>query len=159
MDYSLFDFLTLIGSLGLFLFGMKMMSEGLQKAANKKLKEFLSAMTSHRYAGVLMGMMITALIQSSSATTVLIVSFVNAGLINLVQSISVIMGANIGTTVTAWIISSLDLIKSESFAAIDRNRYHTFDVFQEKQLQKYRGIHYRFCYFVYGSDFFEKFST
>lgn len=105
MDYSLFDFLTLIGSLGLFLFGMKMMSEGLQKAANKKLKEFLSAMTSHRYAGVLMGMMITALIQSSSATTVLIVSFVNAGLINLVQSISVIMGANIGTTVTAWIIS------------------------------------------------------
>lgn len=105
MDYSFYDFLMLVGSLGLFLFGMKMMSEGLQKAASKKLKEFLSAMTSHRYAGVLMGMLVTAIIQSSSATTVMVVSFVNAGLISLVQSISVIMGANIGTTVTAWIIS------------------------------------------------------
>ncbi len=105
MDYSFYDFLMLVGSLGLFLFGMKMMSEGLQKAASKKLKEFLSAMTSHRYAGVLMGMLVTAIIQSSSATTVMVVSFVNAGLINLVQSISVIMGANIGTTITAWIIS------------------------------------------------------
>lgn len=105
MDYSFYDFLMLVGSLGLFLFGMKMMSEGLQKAASKKLKEFLSAMTLHRYAGVLMGMLVTAIIQSSSATTVMVVSFVNAGLISLVQSISVIMGANIGTTVTAWIIS------------------------------------------------------
>lgn len=105
MSYSFYDFLTLLGSLGLFLFGMKMMSEGLQKAANKKLKQLLSAMTSHRYAGVLMGMAITTMIQSSTATTLMVVSFVNAGLINLVQSISVIMGANIGTTVTAWILS------------------------------------------------------
>lgn len=105
MNYSFFDFLTLIGSLGLFLYGMKVMSEGLQKIAGDKMRSILSAMTSNRFTGVLTGILITALIQSSSATTVMVVSFVNAGLLNLTQSIGVIMGANIGTTVTAWIIS------------------------------------------------------
>lgn len=105
MDYSFFDFLTLIGSLGLFLYGMKIMSEGLQKVAGDKLRSILSAMTTNRFTGVLTGILITALIQSSSATTVMVVSFVNAGLLSLAQSISVIMGANVGTTVTAWIIS------------------------------------------------------
>jgi phosphate:Na+ symporter len=105
MDYSFFDFLTLIGSLGLFLYGMKIMSEGLQKVAGDKLRNVLSAMTANRVTGVLTGVLITALIQSSSATTVMVVSFVNAGLLSLAQSISVIMGANIGTTITAWIIS------------------------------------------------------
>lgn len=105
MDYSFFDFLTLIGSLGLFLFGMKIMSEGLQKVAGDKLRNILSVMTTNRFTGVLTGILITALIQSSSATTVMVVSFVNAGLLTLAQSISVIMGANVGTTVTAWIIS------------------------------------------------------
>jgi phosphate:Na+ symporter len=105
MNYSFFDFLTLIGSLGLFLFGMKTMSEGLQKAAGNKLRSILTAMTRNRFTGVLTGVLITALIQSSSATTVMVVSFVNAGLLNLLQSVTVIMGANIGTTVTAWIIS------------------------------------------------------
>lgn len=105
MDYSFFDFLKLIGSLGIFLYGMKIMSEGLQKVAGDRLRSILTAMTTNRVTGVLTGVLITALIQSSSATTVMVVSFVNAGLLTLAESISVIMGANIGTTVTAWIIS------------------------------------------------------
>jgi len=107
MDYTFLDFLTLIGALGLFLFGMKLMSEALQKVAGNKLRNFLAAMTSNRIMGVITGVSITAFIQSSSATTVMIVSFVNAGLLTLTESAGVIMGANIGTTVTAWIISIL----------------------------------------------------
>lgn len=107
MDYSFFDFLRLIGSLALFLYGMKIMSEGLQKFAGDSLRRILTAMTTNRVTGVLTGVLITALIQSSSATTVMVVSFVNAGLLTLTQSIGVIMGANIGTTVTAWLISAL----------------------------------------------------
>ena len=107
MDYSFFDFLRLIGSLGLFLYGMKIMSEGLQTFAGDSLRRILTAMTTNRVTGVLTGVLITALIQSSSATTVMVVSFVNAGLLTLTQSIGVIMGANIGTTVTAWLISAL----------------------------------------------------
>ena len=105
MNYSFFDFLTLVGSLGMFLYGMKIMSEGLQKAAGDRMQHILASMTNNRFAGVLTGVLITALIQSSSATTVMVVSFVNAGLLSLTQSIAVIMGANVGTTVTAWIIS------------------------------------------------------
>lgn len=105
MEYSFYDFLKLIGSLGLFLYGMKIMSEGLQKVAGDRLRSILTAMTTNRVTGVLTGVLITALIQSSSATTVMVVSFVNAGLLTLAESISVIMGANVGTTVTAWIIS------------------------------------------------------
>ncbi len=107
MGYGLFDFLKLIGSLGVFLFGMKLMSEALQKAAGERMRRILSAMTSNRVKGVITGILITAIIQSSSATTVMVVSFVNAGLLNLVESIGVIMGANVGTTVTAWLISIL----------------------------------------------------
>ena len=107
MDYSFYDFLKLLGSLALFLYGMKIMSEGLQKFAGDRLRRILTAMTTNRVMGVITGMLITALIQSSSATTVMVVSFVNAGLLELAQSIGVIMGANIGTTVTAWIISTL----------------------------------------------------
>ena len=107
MDYSFFFFFLLIGSLGLFLYGMKIMSEGLQKFAGDSLRRILTAMTTNRVTGVLTGVLITALIQSSSATTVMVVSFVNAGLLTLTQSIGVIMGANIGTTVTAWLISAL----------------------------------------------------
>jgi phosphate:Na+ symporter len=107
MEYSFYDFLKLLGSLALFLYGMKIMSEGLQKFAGDRLRRILTAMTTNRVTGVLTGLLITALIQSSSATTVMVVSFVNAGLLSLSQSIGVIMGANIGTTVTAWIISAL----------------------------------------------------
>ena len=101
------NLLSLLGALALFLYGMKIMSEGLEKFAGNKLRAILAAMTRNRLMGVLTGILVTALIQSSSATTVMVVSFVNAGLMNLVQAIGVIMGANIGTTVTAWIISAV----------------------------------------------------
>ena len=107
MDCSFFDSNQLIGSLALFMYGMKIMSEGLQKFAGDSLRRILTAMTTNRVTGMLTGVLITALIQSSSATTVMVVSFVNAGLLTLTQSIGVIMGANIGTTVTAWLISAL----------------------------------------------------
>ena len=107
MEYGVADFLKLLGSLGVFLYGMKLMSEALQKVAGDKMRSILSAMTSNRVKGVFTGILITALIQSSSATTVMVVSFVNAGLLSLIESIGVIMGANIGTTVTAWLISIL----------------------------------------------------
>ena len=105
MDYSILDFLCLLGAVGLFLYGMKVMSEGLQKAAGDRLRNILSAMTHNRFAGLLTGCVITALIQSSSASTVMVVSFVNAGLMSLAQSMAVIFGANVGTTFTAWIIA------------------------------------------------------
>ena len=97
--------LTLIGALGFFIYGMKVMSDGIQKAAGSRLRGILKSMTSNRFLGITTGFLITALLQSSSATTVMIVSFVNAGLLTLIESIGVIMGANIGTTVTAWLIS------------------------------------------------------
>ena len=118
MNYSFFDFLTLVGSLGLFLFGMKMMSEALQRVAGSRMRAILSSMTSNRVLGVITGFLVTAIIQSSSATTVMVVSFVNAGLLNLTQSIGVIMGANIGTTVTGWIISLLGFKVSISAYAL-----------------------------------------
>lgn len=105
MNYSILDFLGLIGAVGLFLYGMKVMSEGLQKAAGDRLRNILSAMTRNRFTGTITGFFITALIQSSSASTVMVVSFVNAGLMTLAQSMAVIMGANVGTTFTAWIIA------------------------------------------------------
>ena len=104
MNFGLIDLLTLIGSIGLFLYGMKLMSEGLQKAAGDRLRNILAWMTNNRLVGALTGILVTALIQSSSATTVMIVSFVNAGLLSLGQSMAVIMGANVGTTATAWIL-------------------------------------------------------
>jgi phosphate:Na+ symporter len=105
MEFGILDFLKIIGSLGFFIYGMKVMSEGIQKAAGNKMRQIMSAMTSNRFLGVFTGFLITAIIQSSSATTVMVVSFVNAGLLSLVESIGVIMGANIGTTITAWIVS------------------------------------------------------
>lgn len=109
---------TLLGALGMFLYGMNLMSSGLQKAAGERLRGFLSAMTSNPLKGVLTGMGITAVIQSSSATTVMVVSFVNAGLLTLVQAIGVIMGANIGTTITAWMVAWLGFKADISILAI-----------------------------------------
>lgn len=105
MDYSFLDFLTLLGAVGLFLYGMTLMSEGLQKAAGNGLRNILGAMTRNRFTGAITGFSITALIQSSSASTVMVVSFVSAGLMTLAQSVAVIMGANVGTTATTWIIT------------------------------------------------------
>ena len=109
---------TLLGALGMFLYGMNLMSSGLQKAAGDRLRGFLSAMTSNPFKRVMTGVGITALIQSSSATTVMVVSFVNAGLLTLVQAIGVIMGANIGTTVTAWLVSWLGFKADISILAV-----------------------------------------
>ncbi len=109
---------TLLGALGMFLYGMNLMSSGLQKAAGDKLRGLLSAMTSNPFKGVLTGLGITTVIQSSSATTVMVVSFVNAGLLTLSQAIGVIMGANIGTTVTAWMVSWLGFKADISLLAV-----------------------------------------
>lgn len=103
-SFGVFETLRLIGSLGLFIYGMKIMSDGIQKVAGNRMREVLAAMTSNRFTGLFTGFLTTALIQSSSATTVMIVSFVNAGLLTLRQAIGVIMGANIGTTITAVLI-------------------------------------------------------
>ncbi len=107
MNYSFFDFLTLLGSLGLFLYGMKVMSDALMELAGDRMRNILATATSNRILAVLTGFAITAVIQSSTATTLMVVSFANASLLSLGESIGVIMGANIGTTVTAWLISLL----------------------------------------------------
>ena len=115
---SILQVFTLLGALGMFLYGMSLMSSGLQKAAGDKLRGFLSAMTSSPFKRVMTGLGITAIIQSSSATTVMVVSFVNAGLLTLAQAIGVIMGANIGTTVTAWLVAWLGFKADISILAV-----------------------------------------
>ena len=110
--------LTLLGALGMFLYGMNLMSAGLQKAAGGKMRSFLTAMTSNPFKGVMSGLGITAVIQSSSATTVMTVGFVNAGLLTLSQAVGVIMGANIGTTITAWMVSLLGFKADISLFAV-----------------------------------------
>ena len=115
---SILQLFTLLGALGMFLYGMNLMSLGLQKAAGEKLRSFLSAMTSNPFKGVMTGLGITSIIQSSSATTVMVVSFVNAGLLTLTQAIGVIMGANIGTTITAWMVAWLGFKADISILAV-----------------------------------------
>ena len=110
--------LTLLGALGMFLYGMNLMSLGLQKAAGSKMRSFLTAMTSNPFKGVMTGLGITSVIQSSSATTVMTVGFVNAGLLTLSQAVGVIMGANIGTTVTAWLVAWLGFKADISLFAV-----------------------------------------
>lgn len=110
-----------VGGLGLFLYGMNLLADGLQKTAGSKTKGFLAAMTKNRFLAVIFGALITAIIQSSSATTVMIVGFVNAGILNLTQAVGVIMGANIGTTITSWIVSMSEwssALKPEFFAPL-----------------------------------------
>lgn len=107
MEFGLWEILQILGSLAFFIFGMKMMSDGVQRAAGSQMRGILRTMTQNRFLGVFTGFLITALLQSSSATTVMTVSFVNAGLLSLVESAGVMMGANVGTTITGWIISLL----------------------------------------------------
>ena len=110
-----------VGGLGMFLYGMHIMADGLQKSAGGKMKQLLGVLTSHSILGVLVGALVTAVIQSSSATTVMVVGFVNAGIINLTQAVGVIMGANIGTTITAWVVSMSEwgeMLKPEFFAPL-----------------------------------------
>ena len=139
MDYSLFDFLKFLGALGMFLYGMKIMSEGLQKIAGEKLRNILSAMTKNRFMGVFTGFLVTAVIQSSTATTVMVVSFVNAGLLSLAQSIGVIMGANIGTTLTAWLISFFGFKFDISMAALPLIGLSLPFIFSSKSKRKSLG--------------------
>lgn len=147
MTDTLINIFSLIGSLGLFLYGMKIMSEGLEKFAGDRLRAILAAMTKNRLMGVLTGVGITALIQSSSATTVMVVSFVNAGLMTLRQSIGVIMGANIGTTVTAWIISAVGFKVNISAFAIPLLAIGLPLMFSSKSKNKSMGE------FIFGFSF------
>lgn len=110
-----------VGGLGMFLYGMHVMADGLQKSAGGRMKQLLGILTNHRILGVLVGALVTAVIQSSSATTVMVVGFVNAGIISLTQAVGVIMGANIGTTITAWLVSMSEwgqMLKPEFFAPL-----------------------------------------
>ncbi len=108
--------LQVLGALGVFLFGMKVMSEAVQRVAGKRMRQALSGLTANRFSGLMTGFVTTSLVQSSSATTVLVVSFVNAGLLTLIQSIGVIMGANLGTTITAWIVALIGKFSVSSVA-------------------------------------------
>ena len=112
---------TFIGGLGMFLYGMHIMAEGLQHFAGGRMQKLMGFLTQNRIMAILVGTLVTAVIQSSSATTVMVVGFVNAGMLNLSQAVGVIMGANIGTTVTAWIVSMSEwgsLLKPEFFAPL-----------------------------------------
>lgn len=118
MNYGFTDIVTLLGSLGLFLYGMKVMSDALMEVAGDKMRSILASMTSNRVFAVFTGFLITAVIQSSSATTLMVVSFVNASLLTLTEAIGVILGAHIGTTVTAWLIAILGFKVSMSALAL-----------------------------------------
>ncbi|MDX1641922.1 MAG: Na/Pi cotransporter family protein [Balneolaceae bacterium] len=136
MTYSLFDFLQLIGALGIFIFGMKIFSDGLQKVAGSRLRSILKGMTTSRFRGLITGFGVTSITQSSSTTTVMVVSFVNAGLITLLESTGVIMGANIGTTVTAWLVSIFGFKMSITPVAISMiGLFFPFMFFGKQKLQ------------------------
>ena len=148
---------TLLGALGMFLYGMNLMSSGLQKAAGERLRGFLSAMTSNPLKGVLTGMGITAVIQSSSATTVMVVSFVNAGLLTLVQAIGVIMGANIGTTITAWMVAFLGFKADISILAIPLMLFGFLFSNSKKDQRKNIGeLIVGFCHLFLGLSFMKE---
>ena len=139
MNYQFIDIIYLIGSLGLFIYGMKIMSEGMQRIAGQRMRQILGKMTSNRFYGVLSAFSITALIQSSSATTVMVVSFVNAGLITLTQSAGLMMGANIGTTVTAWLISILGFKVSIAKLSLPVIAFGVPMLFSSNSKWKFRG--------------------
>lgn len=148
---------TLIGALGMFLYGMNLMSSGLQKASGDKLRGFLSAMTSNPFKGVATGLGITTVIQSSSATTVMVVSFVNAGLLSLSQAIGVIMGANIGTTVTAWLVAWLGFKADISILAIPLMALgFLFSNSKKNQRQNIGELIVGFCLLFLGLSFMKE---
>lgn len=159
MNYSIVDFLSLLGAVGLFLYGMKVMSEGLQKVAGDRLRNILGIMTKNRVTGVLTGILITALIQSSSASTVMVVSFVNAGLMSLAQSMSVIFGANVGTTVTTWIISAFSFkMNISAYAIVLFALGVPMMMFMKKSFYKSLGeFIVGFCFLFMGLDLISQF--
>ncbi len=134
--------ISFVGGLGMFIYGMHIMASGLQKTAGSRMKRLLEALTSNKFLGILVGLFVTAIIQSSSATTVMVVGFVNAGLMNLAQAVGVIMGANIGTTVTSWIVSSVEWAKflnPTAFAPIAIGLGASLTLFSKKDKQKQIG--------------------
>ncbi|MDO4497555.1 MAG: Na/Pi cotransporter family protein [Bacteroidales bacterium] len=157
---TIINIFSLVGSLALFLYGMKIMSEGLEKFAGDRLRSILGAMTKNRIMGVLTGIGITAMIQSSSATTVMVVSFVNAGLMTLRQSIGVIMGANIGTTVTAWIISAVGFKVNIAAFAIPLLAIGLPMMFSKKSKRKSIGeFVFGFSFLFMGLSFLQEAAT
>ena len=159
---TIFDVLSMIGGLSLFMFGMNIMGEALEKKAGGKLKHFLEALSSNKFRGFLLGMAVTAVIQSSSATTVMVVGFVNSGVMSLKQAINIIMGANVGTTVTAWILSLtgiegdglfMQLLKPTSFTPILALIGTALHMFSKKQVKKDIGtILLGFAVLMFGMD-------
>ncbi len=139
MQYGILDFLGLLGAVGLFLYGMKVMSDGLQKAAGDRLRSILGSMTRNRVTGTVTGFFITALIQSSSASIVMVVSFVNAGLVSLAQSMAVIFGANVGTTFTAWMLTLFGFKVDISAYAIPLMSIAVIMLFSSKSRTKSMG--------------------
>ncbi len=153
MNYTILDFACLLASVCLFLYGMKVMSEGLQKVAGDRLRNILGIMTRNRVTGVLTGIIITALIQSSSASTVMVVSFVNAGLMTLQQAMAVIFGANVGTTVTTWIISAFSFEVNISDYSLVLLAIGVPMLFMKKSTYKSMGeFVIGFCFLFMGLD-------
>lgn len=158
MNYTVVDFISLLGSVCLFLYGMKVMSEGLQKVAGDRLRNILGVMTKNRVTGVLTGIVITALIQSSSASTVMVVSFVNAGLMSLEQSMAVIFGANVGTTATTWIISAFSFEVSISDYSILLLAVGVPMLFMKKSgYRSFGEFLIGFCFLFMGLDLISKY--
>ena len=147
MSITLGTLFQFIGGLGMFLYGMESMADGLQKFAGNRLQRVLEILTSNRLLGVLVGAGVTAIIQSSSATTVMVVGFVNAGIINLLQATGIIMGANIGTTVTSWIVSMSE------WGEVLKPEFIHHDVCEEPQEKGGCRSPDRFCTPVYRSFF------
>ncbi len=157
---TLINLLSLLGSLGMFLYGMKIMSEGLEKFAGDRLRSILASMTKNRVMGVLTGIVVTTLIQSSSATTVMVVSFVNAGLMNLVQAIGVIMGANIGTTTTAWVISAVGFKVNIAAFAVPLLAFGVPLIFSKQSKRKSMGeFIFGFAFLFMGLSFLQQAAT
>ena len=153
MNYTIIDFISLLDAVCLFLYGMKVMSEGLQKVAGDRLRTILGVMTKNRVTGVITGVLITALIQSSSASTVMVVSFVNAGLMSMAQSMAVIFGANVGTTFTTWIISAFSFEVNISDYSILLLAVGVPMLFMKKSAYKSMGeFLIGFCFLFMGLD-------
>jgi len=152
--YGFTDILQLVGALGLFLFGMKVMSDALLRLAGNKMRSILATMTSNRFLGIATGFLITSVIQSSSATTLMVVSFSNASLLTLPEAISVIMGANIGTTITAWLITLLGFKVSMSTIALPLVGFGFLFTFSKKaQTQNWGGFIIGFAVLFIGLQF------
>ena len=137
---NFFSILTLLGGLAMFLYGMQVMGDGLAKVSGGKLEQILENLTSSKWKAVLLGMCVTAVIQSSSATTVMVVGFVNSGIMKLTQAVGIIMGANIGTTITSWILS---LTGIETNPRNGRN--YITDVYKKFPQERHRYDHAWFC--------------